>query len=249
MTVARSHVQRRASALPGARAVSARPPRAARSAPRSRGRAAVDLKPDSACRAPHPERSPRPPKAPSVPRAAPRRAAERGRAKGGAVEGGSGDAERGGRRAARTESLASRSARAAISRSMSATLPSLAASWSSVRGIAPRRAAPRTLCAFRFATPPPPSHEPAPARARRSPRPSSPARLRAPVRARPTRPPEAETSLAGSLAPCAAELARAHTRTPLRLFPSLSRVPRAARTPDAVALFVLTQQTCPDHVA
>jgi hypothetical protein len=156
MTVARSHVQRRASALPGARAVSARPPRAARSAPRSRGRAAVDLKPDSACRAPHPERSPRPPKAPSVPRAAPRRAAERGRAKGGAVEGGSGDAERGGRRAARTESLASRSARAAISRSMSATLPSLAASWSSVRGIAPRRAAPRTLCADRFATPPPP---------------------------------------------------------------------------------------------
>ena len=138
----------------GPRAVSARlrlAPPAPRRAPAGGPRSTKKPIPLFARRAPSGHRAPQ--KAPSVPTAAPRRAAGWGRAKGEAVEGVSGDAERGGRRAARTEPLASRSARAAISRSTSATRPFSAAVWSSVCGIAPRYAASRPLRADRSAPP------------------------------------------------------------------------------------------------
>ena len=139
----------------GPRAVSARlrlAPPAPRRAPAGGPRSTKKPIPLFARRAPSGHRAPQ--KAPSVPTAAPRRAAGWGGAKGEAVEGVSGDAERGGRRAARTESsLASRSARAAISRSTSATRPFSAAVWSSVCGIAPRYAASRPLRADRSAPP------------------------------------------------------------------------------------------------
>ena len=151
-------------------------PPAPRRAPAGGPRSTKKPIPLFARRAPSGHRAPQ--KAPSVPTAAPRRAAGWGGAKGEAVEGVSGDAERGGRRAARTKSLALRSARAAISRSTSATRPFSAAVWSSVPGIAPRYAASRPLRADRSA---PPRRLLAPARERRAPRPSSPARLRPPL--------------------------------------------------------------------
>ena len=139
-------------------------PPAPRRAPAGGPRSTKKPIPLFARRAPSGHRAPQ--KAPSVPTAAPRRAAGWGGAKGEAVEGVSGDAERGGRRAARTQSLASRSARAAISRSTSATRPFCAAVWSSVFGIAPRREP--ALARL-------PARSPPPARAAQAPRLCSPA--------------------------------------------------------------------------
>jgi hypothetical protein len=102
------------------------------------------------------------------PRTAPRNGG--GGAGGGVAEGGSGDAERSGRRAAPTLSLAPTSARAAISRSTSATRTHLVSQWSPDSDIAPRRAAPRLLRADSFARPSRPACVPAPARRDPAPR-------------------------------------------------------------------------------
>ena len=163
------------------------------------------------------------PKSPSVPKAAPHRAAEWGGWRRGRGCGG-GQRRRGAQRAAGgahpvlgPDVGARRDQPLHVRHAHTSRLP-----------VEPRlrhRAAPRRAAAFarRQLRPPLPPR----VRARScAPRPSSPARLRAPYR--PCRPKLNLASLPGSLAPRAAKLAHTHTLTTLCRCPRPPRVPRCA---------------------